>query len=86
MTVFLPDGQFTKMCGNGLRCVAAYLHAKKNVGSKFTIQTDGGPKEVTVERRDSKLFWVATTLGKPSNIHNFDYSHVLKEPGLGPYL
>lgn len=86
MSVFNQDGNFAMMCGNGLRCVAAYLYTKKKVGSNFIIQTDSGQKEVTVERRDKKLFWVTTTLGKPSNIQDFDYSHALKEPGLSYYL
>ena len=29
MSVYNADGSFAKMCGNGLRCAAAYISSKK---------------------------------------------------------
>ena len=48
MTVFNKDGSLGLMCGNGLRCVAAYLKEKKKLGEKFVVKTDSGDKEVKV--------------------------------------
>jgi len=44
MSVFNSDGSMGANCGNGLRCVAVYLHKKKGLGLKFIIATDSGDK------------------------------------------
>jgi diaminopimelate epimerase len=49
MTVFNSNGTFALMCGNGLRCVAAYLYSNKKVGERFVVATDSGDKEVEVK-------------------------------------
>jgi diaminopimelate epimerase len=67
MTVFNSDSSFGLMCGNGLRCVAAYLFDKKGTGNNFVVSTDSGDKAVSVEQRNPKLFWVSTFLGYPNN-------------------
>jgi diaminopimelate epimerase len=48
MSVFNSDGTMGANCGNGLRCVAAFLHEKKNLGTHFNILTDSGSKEVFI--------------------------------------
>jgi diaminopimelate epimerase len=50
MTVFNADGSRPEMCGNGLRCVAAYLAAEAS-SSVLDIVTDDGVKRCFVERR-----------------------------------
>ncbi len=44
------DGSRPEMCGNGLRCVAAYLAAEGRAprGERFTVATDAGPLECFV--------------------------------------
>src|SRR5262245_32442251 len=49
MTVFNADGSRPEMCGNGLRCVAAYL-APAGSSSVLDILTDDGVKRCFVER------------------------------------
>ncbi len=40
MAIFNADGSQVEMCGNGLRCLAHYIHAKKLSRNKvFTIET-----------------------------------------------
>lgn len=50
MSVFNSDGSLAPNCGNGLRCVAAFLHVNKDLGTHFNIITDSGFKEVIVEK------------------------------------
>ncbi len=49
MTVFNADGSRPEMCGNGLRCVAAYL-APEASSSVLDIVTDDGVKRCFIER------------------------------------
>lgn len=49
MVVFNADGSRPEMCGNGLRCVAAYLASE--VGRhELVVQTDAGPRACRVDR------------------------------------
>lgn len=48
MSVFNSDGTMGANCGNGLRCVAVFLHVNKHLGTHFSIITDSGSKEVIV--------------------------------------
>ncbi|MBK6520575.1 MAG: diaminopimelate epimerase [Polyangiaceae bacterium] len=48
MIVFNADGSRPEMCGNGLRCVAAYLARPGQ--REVVIQTDAGPRACLVER------------------------------------
>ncbi len=43
MIVINHDGSRPEMCGNGLRCVALYLHRQGGVAPEMTIETDAGP-------------------------------------------
>ena len=44
LTIFNADGSKAAMCGNGLRCVAAYLYAKEKL-KKTTVVTEAGVLE-----------------------------------------
>ena len=68
MTVFNSNGTFALMCGNGLRCVAAYLYSNKKVGERFVVATDSGDKEVEVRENRGRDSQVSINLGSPSNI------------------
>lgn len=47
MIVLNADGSRPEMCGNGLRCVAAYL-ASTTPARSFVVETDAGPKRCDV--------------------------------------
>ena len=48
MTVVNADGSRPQMCGNGLRCVAAFVAARFD-SEGVTIATDAGPRECRVD-------------------------------------
>lgn len=43
MVVVNHDGSRPEMCGNGLRCVALYLHLKGGLSPEMMIETGAGP-------------------------------------------
>lgn len=51
------------MCGNGLRCVAAYLHIKGKQGNNFVIATDMGDMDVKVVKTGKKTYFVEINMG-----------------------
>ncbi len=54
MTMFNADGSRSEMCGNGLRCVAKWLHDFQFCGQKeFKIDTGAGCLGVLVAERDA---------------------------------
>lgn len=76
MTYYNQDSSFDEMCGNGLRCVAAYVYDRKGVGADFILNTDCGRKPVRVDRKGQGLFWVKSNLGAPSTPTEYDASKV----------
>lgn len=49
MRVRNADGSTPEMCGNGVRCVALFLHARGLVGDDaYVLDTDAGPHDVCV--------------------------------------
>jgi diaminopimelate epimerase len=42
MHVINADGSVPQMCGNGLRCVAQYLHRHRSFGGAFSVLTGAG--------------------------------------------
>lgn len=49
MRVLNADGSVPEMCGNGLRCVVAYLvHEGRVAGDRVTVETDAGPHVCSV--------------------------------------
>ncbi|MBL8740966.1 MAG: diaminopimelate epimerase [Myxococcales bacterium] len=64
MTVFNADGSRPEMCGNGLRCVAAYL-ARESTSSVLDIVTDDGVKRCSIER-DTETADVEVEMGHAS--------------------
>jgi diaminopimelate epimerase len=55
MEMFNADGSKSEMCGNGLRCVAKYLHDEYARGQdKLKLMTGAGWREASVLERDAK--------------------------------
>lgn len=52
MRVFNRDGGESEMCGNGIRCVAKYLHDRALVSEKTSIETLAGIKELRISSKN----------------------------------
>jgi len=64
MRVFNPDGSEAEMCGNGARCMALYLAAKKKVKkNNFVLETKAGLIEAKVEKEQALI-----NMGQPREI------------------
>jgi diaminopimelate epimerase len=50
MHVFNADGSVSRMCGNGIRCVARHLADQYRITGPLTIDSDAGPRACTVHR------------------------------------
>jgi diaminopimelate epimerase len=55
MHFYNADGSRAAMCGNGIRCVAAYCVFKGKKEKKFDIKTDDGAKEITLKSKNPFL-------------------------------
>lgn len=66
MRMFNADGSEAEMCGNGLRCVAKYVHdhgiARKPT---LTLETGRGVLAVDLEVKDGKATRVRVNMGEP---------------------
>jgi diaminopimelate epimerase len=61
------DGSPAEMCGNGIRCVAAFLHDEGLApGAAFPIATRAGVKGVELDVRDGRVASVAVEMGTPA--------------------
>lgn len=56
MRVLNADGSVPEMCGNGLRCVVAYLvHTGRVAGDRVTVETDAGPHDCVIHGAPDRL-------------------------------
>ena len=66
MRIFNADGSPGGMCGNGLRCVGAYLHARGRVpDATFVVSTESGEVEVRIDAANGPDFRATTMLPAP---------------------
>ena len=67
MRIFNSDGSEAEMCGNGIRCVAKFIHDKKLSDSdKISIDTLGGIKKVKLlENENGDCNEVIVDMGEP---------------------
>ena len=86
MVIFNRDGSRPQMCGNAIRCLAAWRY---HLGRCFinqweTLQTDSGPRKVRVTRPPSaeEAAWVEVDMGPPRPIENFPPLQPIPEVGL----
>jgi diaminopimelate epimerase len=66
MRMFNNDGSEAEMCGNGLRCVAKFVH-DHNIARKPTlkVETGSGVLTVHVEKTDGRTSLVTVDMGEP---------------------
>lgn len=66
MIIYNPDGSEAEMCGNGIRCLAAYLWAEGLVGSNpMLIETRAGAKSVELIMSDDRVDEACVDMGLP---------------------
>lgn len=66
MRMFNADGSESEMCGNGLRCVAKYVHDHGiRKAPQLKIQTGRGNLTVDLEVKGGKAERVTVNMGKP---------------------
>ncbi len=69
MDMYNSDGTAGAMCGNGVRCVAKFVHdhgiARKD---EIAIETDGGLKRIRVIEKDAagNATWLRVDMGEPA--------------------
>jgi diaminopimelate epimerase len=64
MRIFNPDGSEPDMCGNGLRCLAKYMHDSVTKKDEISIETLAGIKDVRLHK-ENKVTYVRVNMGKP---------------------
>ena len=66
MRMFNADGSESEMCGNGVRCVAKYVHDHGiAVKPRLTIETGRGVLTLDLHIRDGKVERVTVDMGEP---------------------
>lgn len=66
MRIFNADGSEAETCGNGIRCLAKYVHERGMTDKfDFIIDTLGGPNRVTVRKEGKQVVSVRSNMGKP---------------------
>jgi diaminopimelate epimerase len=65
--IFNADGSEAEQCGNGLRCVARFVHEKKLTQTQtFSLETKAGVYPIKIENYDN----IHVTMGKPVILEN----------------
>ena len=66
MQMFNADGSEGQMCGNGIRCVAKYLHDRGHVsGRSMTIETGRGVLALEIVRIEGRTTFVRVDMDRP---------------------
>ncbi len=66
MRMFNADGSEAQMCGNGIRCVAKYVHDHGLVRKpRLTIETGRGVLTLDLETKNGKVEQVTVNMGRP---------------------
>lgn len=61
------DGSLAEMCGNGIRCLGAFLHEEGHArGTELRIGTRAGTKRLRLELRDGRVAAVTVGMGPPA--------------------
>ena len=84
MEMYNSDGSRSEMCGNGLRCVAKYLHDTYARGrNELRIQTGAGLRTASIVGRDTRGMAnrVCVDMGEPT-FQGLDIPTVFDEPAV----
>lgn len=67
------DGSYSEVSGNGVRCIGAWLAASRSLapGGTLQIDTDAGPKILTLISREGRRCVFRASMGAPSAIRRF---------------
>ena len=84
MRLINADGGEVELSGNGVRCLAAYVHGRSWVPASHTVFTPSGPRPVVVHREGRSRFRVETDLGVP--LLRSDLIPAALEPARGPVV
>lgn len=86
MSVFNSNGATAKNCGNGLRCVVAYLYWFKKMPKAFKVASDNGVKDVEIfDGEKSGEVQVSINMGITDPIEEL-HIETAKNPILDKYL
>jgi len=67
MVIINADGSRANMCGNAIRCFGKYVYEHKIAsGTKFSVETGDGIKEIEIILENNKVKYVRVYMGKPS--------------------
>lgn len=84
MRLINADGGEVELSGNGVRCLAAYVHHKGWLPERHTVRTPSGPRPVVVQRVAAARFRIETDLGAP--LLRSDQVPCALDPPAGPVL
>ena len=67
------DGSYSEVSGNGVRCLGALLAEEQGLGpgTEIRIDTDAGPKRLTLLEREGRRFKFRGWMGEPATIRRF---------------
>lgn len=66
MRMYNIDGSEGEMCGNGVRCIAKFLHDRGRIKNQDTIETKAGIVGVEVVEADANgVSWIRIDMGEP---------------------
>ena len=63
MVIFNRDGSRPEMCGNGVRCVAAFARWRWGIGDEMVVKSDAGPRRCVIVDGGEKRWSVAVDMG-----------------------
>ncbi|RVU48730.1 diaminopimelate epimerase [Lujinxingia sediminis] len=86
MIVFNQDGSRPQMCGNGVRCAAAYAQHHWDMGGRLIVESDAGPRACEITPGEHPGSWEVNVAMGPARIgerhalevegHTFAYTPV----------
>jgi diaminopimelate epimerase len=70
MALLNADGSYSEVSGNGVRCLAAWVadDARLEVGQEVEVQTDAGPKILTLLGRTESGLRFRAAMGQPESV------------------
>lgn len=80
MRIFNADGSQAEMCGNGVRCVARFMHDRTPSAPRH-LKVEAGSGMVQTEIVDGSPFSVRVDMGVPGEIKEFGKSRTVSVTG-----